>query len=56
MVYLSEVGSRVMRVVAAESASMTLLGGELPGLVEARALSKAAMKNIRQNLLRVTRL
>lgn len=36
--------------VAMESASLTLLGGDLTGLVRARALSKAVMKNIRQNL------
>lgn len=36
--------------VAIESASMTLVGGDLNGLVRARALSRATMKNIRQNL------
>ena len=36
--------------VAIESASMTLVGGDLNGLVRARALSRATMRNIRQNL------
>lgn len=36
--------------VAIESAGVTLLKGDLRGLVRARALSRAAMKNIRQNL------
>jgi Cu+-exporting ATPase len=36
--------------VAIESAGMTLLGGDLRGLVRARALSVATMRNIRQNL------
>jgi Cu+-exporting ATPase len=36
--------------VAIESAGMTLLGGDLGGLVQARTLSKATMRNIRQNL------
>jgi len=37
--------------VAIESAGVTLLGGDLQGLVRARRLSKAVMGNIRQNLL-----
>ncbi len=36
--------------VAIESASITLVGGDLNGLVRARALSRATMRNIRQNL------
>ncbi len=36
--------------VAIESAGVTLLGGDLGGLVRARRLSKAVMANIRQNL------
>ena len=36
--------------VAMESAGVTLLKGDLTGIVKARALSKAAMSNIRQNL------
>ena len=36
--------------VAIESAGVTLLGGDLRGIVRARALSVATMKNIRQNL------
>jgi Cu+-exporting ATPase len=36
--------------VAIESAGITLLGGDLTGIVKARALSKAVMSNIRQNL------
>src|SRR5437763_9527156 len=36
--------------VAMESAGMTLLGGDLTGIVRARKLSKAVMRNIRQNL------
>jgi Cu+-exporting ATPase len=36
--------------VAIESAAMTLLTGDLMGLVRARQLSKATMRNIRQNL------
>jgi P-type Cu+ transporter len=36
--------------VAIESAGITLLGGDLTGIVKARHLSKAAMANIRQNL------
>jgi Cu+-exporting ATPase len=36
--------------VAIESASMTLVGGDLNGLVRARQLSRATMRNIRQNL------
>jgi Cu+-exporting ATPase len=37
--------------VAIESAGVTLLKGDLAGIVTARALSKAVMNNIRQNLL-----
>ena len=36
--------------VAMESAGVTLLKGDLTGIVRARALSKATMRNIRQNL------
>jgi Cu+-exporting ATPase len=36
--------------VAIESAAITLVGGDLNGLVRARALSRATMRNIRQNL------
>jgi len=36
--------------VAIESAGITLLKGDLSGIVKARALSKAVMHNIRQNL------
>ncbi len=36
--------------VAIESAGITLLSGDLNGIVKARALSEAAMRNIRQNL------
>jgi Cu+-exporting ATPase len=36
--------------VAIESAGMTLLGGDLTGIVRARRLSAATMRNIRQNL------
>jgi P-type Cu+ transporter len=36
--------------VAIESASVTLLGGDLTGIVRARRLSAATMSNIRQNL------
>lgn len=37
--------------VAIESAGITLLRGDLMGLVEAQRLSKATMRNIRQNLI-----
>ena len=37
--------------VAIESAGITLLGGDLTGIVTARRLSLATMRNIRQNLL-----
>jgi Cu+-exporting ATPase len=37
--------------VAIESAGVTLLKGDLQGLVKARALSRAVMGNIRQNLV-----
>jgi Cu+-exporting ATPase len=36
--------------VAIESAGITLLGGDLKGVVRARKLSRATMRNIRQNL------
>jgi Cu+-exporting ATPase len=36
--------------VAIESAGVTLLKGDLTGIVRARALSRATMRNIRQNL------
>jgi Cu+-exporting ATPase len=36
--------------VAIESAGVTLLNGDLQGLVKARRLSRAVMRNIRQNL------
>jgi len=36
--------------VAIESAGVTLLGGDLTGIVRARRLSRAVMRNIRQNL------
>ena len=36
--------------VAIESAGITLLGGDLNGIIKARLLSKASMRNIRQNL------
>ena len=37
-------------VVAMESAGVTLLKGDLTGIVRARKLSHATMRNIRQNL------
>jgi Cu+-exporting ATPase len=37
--------------VAMESAAITLLKGDLGGIVQARRLSQATMRNIRQNLL-----
>lgn len=36
--------------VAMESAGVTLLKGDLQGIVRARLLSRATMRNIRQNL------
>jgi Cu+-exporting ATPase len=36
--------------VAIESAGITLLKGDLSGIVRARALSRATLRNIRQNL------
>jgi len=36
--------------VAIESAGVTLLKGDLRGIVRARKLSRATMRNIRQNL------
>jgi Cu+-exporting ATPase len=37
--------------VAIESAGITLVKGDLTGIVRARVLSRAAMRNIRQNLV-----
>ncbi|MBL8702064.1 MAG: heavy metal translocating P-type ATPase [Alphaproteobacteria bacterium] len=37
--------------VAMESAGVTLLGGDLAGILRARRLSQATMRNIRQNLV-----
>ncbi len=37
--------------VAIQSAGVTLVKGDLAGIVRARALSRAAMRNIRQNLV-----
>ena len=37
--------------IAIESAAITLVKGELDGIVRARRLSRATMRNIRQNLL-----
>jgi len=37
--------------VAIESAGVTLLNGDLSGIVRARQLSRATMANIRQNLV-----
>lgn len=37
--------------VAIESAGVTLLRGDLTGIVQARSLSRATMRNIRQNLV-----
>src|SRR5262249_15549270 len=37
--------------VAIESAGITLIKGDLTGIVRARRLSAAAMRNIRQNLM-----
>jgi len=36
--------------IAMESAQVTLVGGDLRGLVRARQLSEATVRNIRQNL------
>ena len=36
--------------VAVESAGLTLLGGDLMGIVRARKLARATVSNIRQNL------
>jgi Cu+-exporting ATPase len=36
--------------IAIESAGVTLLNGELAGILKARRLSRAGMRNIRQNL------
>jgi Cu+-exporting ATPase len=35
---------------SAERAGVTLLGGDLTGILRARRLSRATMRNIRQNL------
>ena len=44
-------GSGLTRTdVAIESAGVTLLKGDLTGIVRARRLSQATMRNIRQNL------
>jgi P-type Cu+ transporter len=37
--------------IAIETAGVTLLGGDLSGIVRGRALSRATMRNIRQNLV-----
>ncbi len=37
--------------VAIQSAGITLVKGDLAGIVRARALSRATMRNIRENLL-----
>ena len=37
--------------VAMESAGVTLLGGDLMGIVQAQSLAKSVMRNIRQNLI-----
>ncbi|WP_132031863.1 heavy metal translocating P-type ATPase [Aquabacter spiritensis] len=37
--------------IAIESAGITLLGGDLAGIADARALSRATMRNIRRNLV-----
>jgi Cu+-exporting ATPase len=37
--------------VAIQSAGITLVRGDLAGIVRARALSRATMRNIRQNLV-----
>ena len=37
--------------VAIESAAVTLVGGDLAGILRARRLSRATMRNIRQNLV-----
>jgi len=37
--------------VAIESAGVTLLKGDLTGILKARTLSRAVMRNIRQNLV-----
>ena len=36
--------------IAIESGGITLVKGDLPGIVRARKLSQATMRNIRQNL------
>jgi Cu+-exporting ATPase len=36
--------------VAVESAGLTLLGGDLMGIVRARKLARATVRNIKQNL------
>jgi Cu+-exporting ATPase len=37
--------------IALQSAAVTLVRGDLPGIVRARRLSRAVMRNIRQNLV-----
>jgi Cu+-exporting ATPase len=37
--------------IAMDSAQVTLVGGDLRGIVRARQLSEATVRNIRQNLL-----
>lgn len=39
------------RVVAIESAGVTLLGGDLTGIIRAKKLSRTTMSNIWQNLV-----
>ena len=39
------------RVVAIQSAGITLVKGDLAGIARARALSRMTMRNIRQNLV-----
>lgn len=39
-----------MQDVAVESAGLTLLGGDLMGIVRARKLANATVRNIKQNL------
>ena len=43
-------GDRLGRLAALESAGITLLKGDLRGILRARRLSRATMRNIRQNL------
>ena len=46
----ADVGIAIGTDVAIEAADVTLISGQLSGLVTAIALSKATMRNIRQNL------